>query len=138
MSRRDALHDVVKNALVKDGWVVTHDPYIVKFGTQNLQVGLGAELPLAAERNGRKIAVEVKSFLGESAITEMYAAIGQYAVYRPLVRRREADRTLYLAVPEDIYDQLFELSEGRDVREEVDVKLLVFSPTQEAIVRWIE
>nr|WP_286392563.1 element excision factor XisH family protein [Pseudanabaena mucicola] len=27
MSARDLFHDIVKNALQKDGWTITHDPY---------------------------------------------------------------------------------------------------------------
>jgi hypothetical protein len=38
MPRRDLFHDAVRNALVKDGWTITHDPYILRFGDQRLQV----------------------------------------------------------------------------------------------------
>ena len=66
MSRYDALHDACKNALIKAGWTITHDPYRILRGRQSLYIDLGAEKPLAAEKDGRKIAVEVKSLLGST------------------------------------------------------------------------
>ncbi len=59
----------VRTALVKDGWTITHDPLVLPFGERSLRVDLGAQAPVAAERDGRKIAVEIKSFVGRSEIT---------------------------------------------------------------------
>ena len=64
MPQRDIYHDVVKNALIKDGWTITHDPLILPYGGRNLYVDLGAEVPIGAEKDDRRIAVEVKSFSG--------------------------------------------------------------------------
>jgi Holliday junction resolvase-like predicted endonuclease len=36
MSRRDAFHDLVRDALKADGWLITHDPYTVRFGEDDL------------------------------------------------------------------------------------------------------
>lgn len=99
MPRKDTFHEIVKTALVKDGWTVTHDPLPLKFGEQDVYIDIAAEAPLTAEKAGRKIAVEVKSFLGKSSITELERAIGQYILYRSLLRRNEVDRTLFLALP---------------------------------------
>lgn len=30
MATADIIHDAVKNALIKDGWAITHDPYVKK------------------------------------------------------------------------------------------------------------
>ncbi len=70
MSARDIFHDSVKHALEKDGWTVTHDPLLLEFGGVEMQVDLGAEKLLAAEKAGRKIAVEPKSFVGPSNISD--------------------------------------------------------------------
>jgi hypothetical protein len=43
MSRRDLLHDACKNALIKAGWTITHDPYTLRRGIQNLFIDIGAE-----------------------------------------------------------------------------------------------
>ena len=103
-------HHVVKAALIKDGWNITHDPLIIKVGGVDMEIDLGAEQVLAAERSGEKIAVEVKSFLvSASAISEFHKALGQFINYRTALRREEPDRVLYLAVPDLAYNNFFKL-----------------------------
>ncbi|MBP0015960.1 MAG: hypothetical protein J7647_00195 [Cyanobacteria bacterium SBLK] len=70
MSARDAFHQIVRTALDKDGWKITHDPYPLQAGSLNLAIDLGAEKIIAAERANQKIAVEIKSFLGASKISD--------------------------------------------------------------------
>jgi hypothetical protein len=77
MPAKDLYHDTVKRALIKDGWTITHDPYTLSFGQRNVFVDLGAEQMLAAEKDAEKIAVEVKSFQGDSDIRDFEVAIGQ-------------------------------------------------------------
>jgi len=48
---RDLFHDAVKNALIKDGWLITDDPFFLKVGDSELYIDLGAERLIAAERN---------------------------------------------------------------------------------------
>jgi hypothetical protein len=74
MPARDITHTVVKQALEKDGWVITHDPFYLQLDDIDLYIDLAAENLLAAEKNGRWIAVEVKSFIGASTITEFHLA----------------------------------------------------------------
>src|SRR5258708_33705788 len=62
MSRLDLYHDAVRHALEKDGWTITHDPLTLSVGGRDIYVDLGAEKPIAAEKEGRRIAVEIKSF----------------------------------------------------------------------------
>lgn len=64
MPARGSYHEIVRKALIKDGWTITDDPLTLKFGMTELYVDLGAEKVLAAEKEGRKIVVEIKSFLG--------------------------------------------------------------------------
>ena len=61
MPARDTYHDAVKNALIKDGWTITHDPLVVELGGDRLFIDLGAERVIGAEKGTRKIAVEVKT-----------------------------------------------------------------------------
>jgi hypothetical protein len=68
MPARNIYHDCVRNALVNDGWVITHDPLRLRWGGKDLYVDLGAEQLLAAEKAGRRIAVEIKSFVGPSDV----------------------------------------------------------------------
>jgi hypothetical protein len=78
MSARDKYHDAVKHALVQEGWTITHDPYRLTIGRRRGYIDLGAEMPIAAEKEGRRIAVEVKSFLGTSELDDLENALGQF------------------------------------------------------------
>jgi len=57
MSKLDKIHDAVKNALIKDGWAITADPFRIEFEEYRLYADLAAERPIAAERGGEKIDV---------------------------------------------------------------------------------
>ena len=73
---KDLFHNTVKVALQKDGWHITHDPYQLRSGILDVYIDLAAEEAIAAEKAGRKIAVEVKSFAGSSTISEFHTAHG--------------------------------------------------------------
>ncbi|MBD2677872.1 MULTISPECIES: XisH family protein [Nostoc] len=136
MSAKDAFHTVVKTALEKDGWLITHDPYTLQAGTLELYIDLGAEKVIAAERQGQKIAVEIKSFLSPSKITELYAALGQFIIYRIALLEQEASRTLYLAVPSTVYNDFFILPFIQSVIKTNQLCLLIYNIEQEAIEEW--
>ncbi|MEM7657213.1 MAG: element excision factor XisH family protein [Bacteroidota bacterium] len=97
MSAQDKYHELVKAALQKDGWTITHDPLKLKVGKRKLKIDLGAERVLAAEKGEEKIAIEIKSFLGPSLLTDFYHALGQYSVYRLTLAKVDETRTLFLA-----------------------------------------
>lgn len=92
MAAKDLYHDHVKNALEKDGWNITDDPLTLPWGGKNLQVDLAAERLIAAEKGARKIAVEIKSFIGRSQIEDLEGALGQLVLYRLALRALEPDR----------------------------------------------
>ena len=102
MPAKDIYHDTVKNALIKDGWTITHDPLRLRWGSDLLYVDLGAEQLLTAKKEDRKIAVEVKSFVSYSNMADRENALGQYILYRNIIEELESDRTLYLAVHEEV------------------------------------
>jgi hypothetical protein len=102
MSTRDLFHQAVKQALVKDGWTITNDPLTIRIERVKLEVDLGAEKIFAAEKEGQKIAVEVKSFINPSNISDFHNALGQFLSYRLALQMIESNRILYLAVPIDI------------------------------------
>ncbi len=137
MPQRDRYHHLVKAALVKDGWTITHDPYTLPSGRRNLYVDLGAERLIAAERCGETIAVEIKSFLRDSEVADLEDALGQFVLYRAALRRHDPARRLLLAVPLDAFESVWSDDVGRDVVEDEKVPLLVFNPTEEVILRWV-
>jgi hypothetical protein len=137
MPVRDVYHSAVKNALTKDGWTITHDPFVLKWGARDLFVDLGAERLLAAEKGARKIAVEVKAFTGPSDIVELERALGQYLLYHDVLAEREPDRVLFLAVPGPVMNELFGEPIGQLVLRNHRVQLVVFEPKEEVVLRWI-
>lgn len=84
---KDIFHDTVKKALEKDDWTITHDPYRLRYGIVDVYIDLAAEEAIAAEKEGRKIAVEVKSFASGSNISEFHTALGQFLNYRIAINR---------------------------------------------------
>ncbi|MDZ8226606.1 XisH family protein [Nostoc sp. ChiVER01] len=138
MSAKDVFHEVVKTALQKDGWQITHDPLTISVGGVNLSIDLAAQKLIAAEREGQKIAVEVKSFLERSsAISEFHTALGQFINYRGALRRRQPERVLYLAVPLTTYKTFFQLDFPKEMIAENQVKMLIYYVEQEVIFQWI-
>ncbi len=138
MSAKDIFHNTVRIALEKDGWKITHDPLFFKLSEQiRIRIDLGAEKLLAAEKGHQKIAVEVKSFIGLSAISEFHTAIGQFLNYRVALEQKESERVLYLAVSADIYQEFFTDSFIQTVLKIYEIKLLVFHVRKQEVALWI-
>ncbi len=136
MPAKDFYHDIVRNALIKDGWTITHDPYPLKLGKKDLFIDLGAEKILAAEKGNDKIAVDIKSFVGRSVINDTENALGQYLIYRKLLMRKEADRVLFLAIDKETLNDTFSDELRELLTEDFEVRLLVFDKTSEEILEW--
>ncbi|MEO1636051.1 MAG: XisH family protein, partial [Cyanobacteria bacterium J06631_9] len=110
MSRKDLFHEAVKRALQKDGWRITHDPFRIQISEAvKLKIDLGAENAIAAQRDQEKIAVEIKSFVSDSDISEFHTALGQYLNYVQALENKEPDRDLFLAVPVETYRDFFQM-----------------------------
>lgn len=136
---KDIFHNAVKTALQKDGWKITHDPYQLRYGTTDVYIDLAAEEAIAAEKEGRKIAVEVKSFVGGSTISEFHTALGQFLNYRTALEiSDEPERVLYLAVPSDTYRLFLNFEPAKTVIKRYAVQLIVYDPDQEILEQWIE
>jgi hypothetical protein len=140
MPAKDIFHDTVKQALVNDDWRITHEHYWVKLpdSDMHIYVDLAAEPIIGAEKDDQKIAVEIKSFLGNSWMTDFHEALGQFLDYRIALREKEPERQLYLAVPLDIYNAFFSRRFIQTVCTEYQVKLLVFDPSIGEVYTWIK
>lgn len=93
MSRRDTLHFSLRRTLEKDGWTITKDPLILVLEETILKADLAAEKMFAAEKQGRKIAVEIKDFDSPSAISELqknYRATSALSISSRSTRTRSA------------------------------------------------
>ena len=135
---KDIYHNHVKEALLKDGWTVTDDPFVLLLETERWEIDLGAEKILTAERGSEKIAVEVKSFLTRSRSYEFHRAFGQYMTYEEALWETEPERRLFLAVPSDIFDTFFSRPFYQRLLTRRGLKLLVFDPEKAEVVLWKE
>ncbi|MEH2061075.1 MAG: XisH family protein [Nostoc sp.] len=137
MSARDRFHALVRIALEKEGWVITHDPYHIDLGFVDFYIDLGAELLLAATKDDKKIAVEIKTFLAASTISEFHTAIGQFINYRIALEDDDPERWLYLAVPLDVYKRFFRYPFIQTVIIRNKIPLLVYDTEKQEIAEWI-
>jgi hypothetical protein len=138
MSRKDRFHELVKQALIQTGWNITDDPLYLSIGNINIQIDLAAEPLIAATKGDRKIAVEVKSFISASQITDFYGALGQYLTYRVALKLQEPERELYLAVPQPTYEKLFQEILVQEVFLLYPVNIIVYSQITQEIESWID
>lgn len=134
---RDRFHEVVKTALQKDGWTITADPYEIKVDDVDFEIDLAAEQLVAADLGDRKIAVEIKSFLSPSNVSEFHTALGQFLNYRDALALVEPDRHLYLAVRLSIYEVFFQRKFILAAVERYQISLLVYDVQREAIAKWL-
>ena len=137
MLAKDIYHDTVKNALIKDGWTITDDPLILSIGKKDLFVDLGEEKLLAAEKDSQKIAVEIKSFVGNSQVNDLEKTLGQYILYYEVLRETQEPRVLYLALKKVAYQEIFEEAIGKLLLKRKILNLVVFDEKKEVIVQWI-
>ena len=126
MSARDKFHNIVKLGLKNDGWTITDDPLAIEWGLVELYIDLGAEKIIAAEKADEKIAVEVKSFIGQSTISEFHTALGQFINYRFALSQEQPERVLYLAVPRDTYETFFKLPFTQGIIQQYQLSLLIY------------
>jgi hypothetical protein len=129
-------HEPVKHALIKDGWTITDDPFIIEYKGLRLYADLGAEKPISAEKFGRKIVVEIKVFGSPSPVTELERAVGQYGIYRTCLERVSPERELFLAIAHDVYEDFFLQPAVQDIVAAHGIHLLVFEPATEEVVQW--
>ena len=102
-------------------------------------VDLGAEPIIAAEKAQEKIAVEIKTFVNPHAINDIHSAAGQYIFYRSVLRRVQPERELYLAIPLNAFDSLFDEGRvGEVLLRDEQIHVIVFEPVKKEIVRWLE
>lgn len=134
---KDRFHSVVKVALEKEGWTITGDPYAINVDDVDFEIDLAAEKLLAAEREGYKIAVEVKSFISPSNVSEFHTALGQFLNYRDALHQIESDRQLYLAVREQIYTSFFQRRFIASAVERYQLRLVIYHIQQEVITQWL-
>jgi XisH protein len=133
---KDRFHYAVKTALEKEGWIITADPYEISLGDVDFEIDLAAQM-LAAQREGKKIAVEIKSFIANSKVSDFHTALGQFMNYKFALEEFEPERELYIAIPESIYNTFFQRRFIKSVVERTQIHLLIYDEKQEVIAQWL-
>ena len=93
---------------------------------------------LVAEKGLTRIAVEVKSFLNPSLIHDFLRASGQYNGYNIVIKRKNIDRILYLAMPFYTYEKLISYEFIQYIIEDTTIKIILFDHKEKVIVAWKE
>ncbi|MDJ0842825.1 XisH family protein [Crocosphaera sp.] len=137
MAAKDRFHAIVRIALEKEHWTITDDPLRLDVGGTKFEIDLGAEQLLGAERDEEKIAVEIKSFLSDSPLTDYHAALGQFLNYRLALEISEPNRVLYLAVPVVAYESFFRREFSQISLKRYEIKQIIYDPIREIIIQWI-
>ncbi len=138
MPVKDKYHDLVITALQKEEWQIVSEHYFLPIGKKKSYVDIAADKPIAATKGDEKILVEIKSFVGKSEMVELEKALGQFSLYVVALEIVEPDRELFLAIPEEIYLDLFLDAIIQKVLQRNQIKLFTFDVLNETIVRWIK
>ena len=138
MSRKDVFHEAVRRGLEKEQWNISSDPLELRWEEVRVKIDLAAERLLAAERGEEKIAVEIKSFISPSPISDFHTALGQFLTYRIILKEKEPERQIYLAVPSEIYKTFFQSRFAQVAVEQHELKIIVYNPVSEDIIQWIK
>jgi hypothetical protein len=109
----------------------------LKFGNIGFEVDLAAQEVIAAERTGRKIAIEIKSFLGRSVAHDFHQALGQFLNYQMILETIDPERILYLGVPNNVFQSFFATPFAKAAVQKHAVSLLVFDPEIQEVKSWI-
>jgi hypothetical protein len=136
---KDIYHDIVREAIEKDGWTITNDPYRLAILGRDAQIDLGAEkMMIAADKGVERIAIEIKSFINPSFTYDFHLALGQYLNYILLLEEQDAERELYLAVSQEVYDTNFHHLAVEKAIQRYNLKIVVFDSENLTIISWIK
>jgi hypothetical protein len=138
MPAKDIYHDAVKNALIKDGWTITADPYPIEYEDAELYPDLAIEKLISEAQKQRKLIIEIKSFISPSPMKDFEMALGQYILYRNLIQLAQDEyQEIYLAIKNEIYVTFFQRKSIQAVVKLNQVDLLVIDIDKEEVVQWI-
>lgn len=133
---KDLYHDKVKNALEKEGWVITDDPFVFRLDKVSFRMDLGAEKMISAQKGAEKIVIEIKTFSQTSFIHAFHEATGQYDNYLLALEEVAPERLLFLAVPKNIWNTYFQERFIQKVVNHKRIKIIVYDPENEIIILW--
>ena len=135
--RKDTIHEAVRNALINDGWTITNDPFRVEIAETDVYIDLRAERVEDEGRIRHALVIEVKSFSSLSPIHDLEVALGQYELYRTFLRYASTTDSLYLAVSDITYKELFGRIAFQIIVQQHQVAMIVVDVVEEKVIKWI-
>lgn len=134
----DKIHDAVVQALKNDGWQILREHFNIRYEELEIRIDIAAEHPaILAEKGGRRILVEIKTFGCHSFIRELQNAVGQYTIYKNILALTGLDYELFLAIHETVYDAAFQQKATSQIIQLNQLKLLVVNVDSQEVVQWI-
>ena len=129
MPAQDSCQPQIVRALEKAGWLVNTKVKAIR------SASILAHPDIEAFKDEQlHIIVEVKCFPGANRTQELYIALGQYIVYRELLKTKRPDALLFLAVPHDDPDMVDPVI--NTTLEVNHVKMLLVDLAKEEVVEW--
>ena len=83
-----------------------------------------------------EIAVEIKSFVSNSSVTDCHLAVGQFINYRVALEVSEPDRKLFLAIPNTAYKEFFQKKFPQMVVRKYQLEVLIYDIESQEIISW--
>lgn len=137
---KDLIHIAVREALEKEGWRVTRDPFTIDLLDDDtyFDIDLSAEKPALGGRPTRIAAIEIKSFTGLSILHSFHEALGQFLNYRAAIDEKGFDMDLYLAVSLEGWERLNSLNFVQRRIRQFQLKFILTDIHTKTIVEWIK
>lgn len=134
----DRCEPEIVQALEKDGWLVTHQPFAIRINKTRGGY-IFADIRLHKPQTGQSaIVVEVKCFESKRTfLDEFYHAVGQYIVYRNALILNDISSPVYLAIPFSIFQSIFQQALIKSVLSDIQINLVVINLEKEEIIQWI-
>jgi hypothetical protein len=125
----------VIRAFEKAGWEILDHPLKLQIRKRENFV---ADLRLSKLNTEQTIiVVEVKCFVGESVLHEFYQAVGQYLHYRAALNIKGINEPVYLSIPADVYESLFQRLSVQMVVNDAKINLVIIDLQREEITKWL-
>ena len=131
MPVKDRYHDLVKGALILDGWRIVKEQVLITTETRRLFI----DIQVVSQTQPISALIEVKGFT--SPVDALAEALGQYLLYKFAIGYVGLDLPLFLAVPLSAYHGILSESIGEYARQVGGIRLMVFDAIAGRIVEWI-
>jgi XisH protein len=82
--------------------------------------------------------VEIKSFVGQSPVTEFHKVMGQYDNYLLSLEELDPEREVWLAIPFTTWSDFFQRPFIKKVIRVKRINCLIFNHETQMVVQWIK